>query len=723
MAELAKIHTDRLKELKKIVEESQQYFSENVKRFEKFIKFVFKSSLNDDEAATLAANGKPTIEFNILESFISRLRGEFAKQQPNLQVRAADGVPLSMLTPQFTETLSVIEAHLRAIFFDGANDMLDYNVYSDLLAGGFSVLRVYTEYVNELSFEQNICVERVFDPTLTVFDPLARKSHKGDGRFCAELYPMTRKSFEDEFGEDVSKNMKFTRSLSGFDWSFQNEKEEIVLVCDYYEKKTRRETIYKLSNGHSVTKKEYEKFLQDWDEAGYIEQPPVVIKQRKTLVEYICRYRFCESRVLDYVETDYKYLPLVFVDGNSVMMKDGASYVQMTRPWCWHAEGIQRLKNYAGQSLANELENTIQHKFIVAIESVPEDYQSAYQNIQKADTLMYNHFLDTNNPQVVLPPPREVNRTPIPPEITNTFKMSDEMTQTILGSYDTAQGVNQAQLSGIAFARSAIQSNNSSMPYVVGYIKGLNRIAQIIIDLIPKYYRTPRSLPILLPNGKRSYKEINKKGSLYMNFDPNMLQVKVDTGVNFAMQKEIALQTIIAMSQANQGFAQFFNEEGLPTLLENIEIRGIDQLKMKAEAWMEKQKQQQAQAQQMAMQQQQMQAQQMQQQAQAQAQQQQMQMAMMQKELQSPSEGDVGAMLVQQKAQNDAANTAIKARDSETKFLETLAKIRNENVDRELKAAEIEAENERTSVESALKLSQHITSMMDKGISDETKET
>lgn len=697
---LAKVHTDRLKELKDTIEEAQQYFAENTKRYEKFIKFVFKSSLSDEEASTLADNGKPTIQFNILESFISRLRGEFSKQQPSLAVRAADGVPLSMLTPEFTETLSVMEAHLRAIFFDGANDMLDYNVYSDLLAGGFSVLRVYTDYVNEKSFEQNIYVERVFDPTLTVFDPLARKSHKGDGRFCAELYPLTKKSFEDEFGEDAAREMKFTRSLSGFNWSFQNEQEEIALVCDYYEKKTKRETILKLSNGHSVTKKEYEKLLVEWEEQGSIEQPPIPIKERKTLVEYICRYRFCENRVLDYIETDYKYLPLVFVDGNSVMLKESGSYTQMTRPYVYHAEGIQRLKNFSGQALACELENTVMHKFKVALESIPVDYQDAYKNVQKADTLIYNFFHE-NNPNITLPPPQEIMRTPIPPEITNTFRMTDEMTQTILGSYDTAQGVNQAQLSGVAFARSAIQSNNASVPYIVGYIKGLNRVAQIIVDLIPKYYRTPRSLPVLLPNGKRSYVEINKKGSLYMNFDPNMMEIKVETGVNFAMQKEIALQTVIAMSQANQGFAQFFNEEGLPVILDNIDIRGIDQLKAKAEGWMQKQKQ--LQAQQMQQQQQMM-----QQQAQTQQQQQAMEMAILQKQMQSPTDAEVGVMMVQERAKVDAATIAIKAKDSETKFLETLSKIRNQDVQNELKAAEIESENARTSVTSVIDLSKHI---------------
>lgn len=697
MADIAKKHTDRLKELKKSVEEAQEYFGDNVKRFHEFTNFVFKSSLSDNEAATLAERGLPTIEFNILEAYISRLRGEFAKQQPSLTVRAADGVPLSMLNKQFTATLEVVEAHLRAVFFDGTNDMLEYNIYSDLLAGGFSVLRIYTDYVNEMSFEQNICVERAFDPTLCVFDPLARDSHKGDGRFCAELYPLTRKKFEDEFGSKVTENMKFTRSLSGFDWSFQNEQEEIVLVCDYYEKQSKKETILKLSNGHSVTQKEYDDFLAEWDSRGMIEQSPAIVKKRKTMVEKIIRYRFCESELLDVMETNYKYLPLVFVDGNSINLKDGGAYRQMTRPYVFHAMGIQRLKNLAGQSLGNELENTIQHKFVVALESIPVDYKDAYENVQKADTLIYNHFLDTKNPDVTLPPPREVVRTPIPPQIAETFRMSDEMTQIILGSYDGAAGQNNGQMSGVAFARSAIQSNNASVPFIVGFIKGLNRIAQIYIDLMPKYYRTPRSLPILLPDGKREYFEINKKDSLYMNYDPNHLQVKVETGINFAMQKEIALQTIISLSQASPAFSQFFNQYGLPVLLDNIDIRGIDDLKEKAEEFQRQLQQQQQAAQQQQMQQMQM-----------QAKQQAMSMQQAQKELQSPTQEMIEIMAIQERSKIDVANLSIKERDSETKFLEVMSKIRNADLENEIRLAEVDAEQARTQVDAAINISKHI---------------
>lgn len=707
MADIAKVHADRLPELKKYVEEWRKYFDENIRRYEKFMRFVFKTTMTDGECATLQSVGKPTIEFNMCEAYISRLRGEFAKQQPSLTVRAADGVPIEMLTPEFIETLDSIEAHLRAIFFDGCNDMLDYNVYSDVLGGGFSGVKVYTDYVNERSFEQNIYTEKVYDPTLMVFDPLARESHKGDGAYCGQLYPLTKDAFKKEFGEEAIEDIKFSRNIEGFSWSFKNGDEDIILVCEFFEKKIKKETIFKLSNGHVVTKTEYEKLLKIWDEQTFIEQPPIVISKRKTNIETIVRYRFCENKVLDYVETDYKMLPIVFIDGNSAFIKENGTYHQITRPYIYHIEGMQKLLNFSGQSLANELENTISHKIVAAVESIPPDYLEAYQNVQKPQTLLYMHQ-DPHNPGNILPPPREIARTPIPPEITNTFRMAPEIMQSILGSYDASNGISDASMSGIAFARGAIQSNNAATPYLVGYIKGLNRVAQIIIDLIPKYYRTPRSLPIMLPNGKRGFKEINRKGSLYMNFDPTSLQVKVETGVNYAIQKELSLKTVTTLSQSNEMFAKFFNEEGLPILLDNIEIRGIDQLKEKAERWMEQQKQQQAQAQQ---QQQQMIEQQQQTQAQQMMiaqQEQQMKVAMMQKQLQSPTKEQVSMMSLQQKSQTDTANLAIKERDSETKYIETMAKVQSAGIDQELKFEQIQAEKERTAVDSAIKLNEHI---------------
>ena len=707
MAKIAKEYREKLPELKKMVETSYNYFDENYKRFHDFVKFVFDSSLTVEDLQNLRSLGKPTIEFNILESMISRLRGEFAKQQPSLSVRAADGVPIHRINADFKKTMEVIEDHLRSIFFDATNDSLEYNIYSDLLAGGFSVAEVYTDYVNEMSMEQNIYVSRVFDPTLCGFDPLARASHKGDGRYCFQIYPKTIEQFKEEFGSKYTENMKYSKNIDGFGWSYRDEIETFVLVCDLYLKKRTKSYIVKLSNGETIPENDYPAFQEEWEKSGNAEQCPIIINRRKTTFETICRYRFCETDVLDYVETNYKYLPLVFIDGNSVMVTVGDDQSQMTRPYVYHAMGAQKLKNFAGQTLANELENLVQHKFVVALESIPEKYKEAYNNVQKASTLVYKHFLDRNSPEITLPPPREVQRTPIPPEVTNTFKMTDDLTQVILGSYDSVMGIQNQQVSGAAVAMSSMQSNNASVPYIIGYIKGLNRIGQIILDLIPKYYRTPRSLPVLRGNGKRDYVIINKKSpeSIYMNYDPNSMDVKVEAGVNFSMQKEMALKTLIGLMNSSPTFAKFMNTKGLPVLLDNIDIRGIDAIKSDAEEFMIQEAQAESQSAQMQQQIAQMQMQMNNQALQIQMQRDQAEAMKAMKEAQSPSRTQVDLIKMQQETKYKEIEASQNQQKIDISLAEFLAKIESMEAEDLARMAQIDAESARTAMEALKSLS------------------
>ena len=280
----------------------------------------------------------------------------------------------------------------------------------------------------------------------------------------------------------------------------------------------------------------------------------------------------------------------------------------MTRPYVYHAKGIQQLKNFSGQSLAADIENMVQHKFIVSAEAIPEDYQDAYTDVQQANVLVYNAFYK-DNPEHPLAPPREVQRTPTPPIIEQTFLGSDRVTQTILGSYDGILGINGHQISGVAIQQGALQSNAAALPYLVGYINGINRIAQIIVDLIPKYYVTPRSIPTRGKDGRRAYKVINSdavpKGEdiLLKGYEPNDLEIRVEAGPNAAIQKQVALEQITRMMQASPVFAEFINTKGLETIIDNLDIRGVDQMKAAALEFMNEQMQRQQAAQQAAAQQ------------------------------------------------------------------------------------------------------------------------
>lgn len=592
----AKQNKTHLEEMKRHVKDWFDYFKSNIELYHSFRMFVFKSSLSEEDVSTLQSLGKPVVECNIMEAYISRLRGEFSKQEPSINVNPKNGKPAN---PQM---ISFVEGYMRALLFDANNHSFEYNVYTDLLSGGFSVMKCWTDYESDLSMDQIIKVGRARDVTQCGFDILSHEDCKGDGRFCFDAYPKLKEEVEEEFGVDLSE-LDCTKKTDGFNFSYTNNEQDIVVVCDFYEKKKKKTKLFKLADGQVLVEKDYDEFISKWNEGlrngTEIRPAPAIVDQRNTLITTIHRYRFVEDRELEHVETDYNGLPLIFVDGNSIMLRDGSmgKEYQFTRPYLFHAQGMQRIKNFALSSLGNELENMIMHKWMICKEGIPPENVDAYKNNQQPSVVVFNAFKD-NNPQVPLPPPQVIQRTPIPPEIANTFQMADSAMQMILGSFDSSLGINNNQLSGVAIQEGATQSNAAAMPYIVGFLKGLNQLAQVVVDLIPKYIKGARTLPIVDKKGKRGYQQVNDGSQINLDYPANHLDVRVEAGVNFAIQKSRAMAQIIAAMQASEEFAAFINSTGLDIFLKNMEFQGVDELIGRVEQWLQmkaKQMQQQAQ--------------------------------------------------------------------------------------------------------------------------------
>lgn len=580
--DLAQEHTDQLERIKKNVKEAYEYFKHNYDRYNEFIRFVFECSLREEEVTLLSTLSKPQLEFNVLEAYISRLLGEFSKQEPDIAVNADDQNTADPMT------IRVLEQHLRHTLNDHKNHHTRYQVYKDLLAGGFSVLKVSTDYANEMSFDQIINIDRTYDPTLCGFDQLARYSHKGDGRFCFELFPMAKDDFMEQYPNADINKLNFHRDFAGFNWSYLNVTTPTLIVADYYEKKKRKVKIVKLADGSTMRYKEYKHRLESYD--GFMPPPAIVGEPRWTNIETIVRYRCIENMILEYVETDFKHLPLIFVDGNSVLCKTpkNGNVKQVTRPYVYHAKGAQRLKNFAGISLANEIENLVQHKFKVSKESLPkeEEFLQAYKDVQKASVLVYNEFYE-QNPDARVTPPQEIQRVQTPPEIVQAFVGADSLIQNILGSYDASLGINDNQLSGVAIVEAASQSNAAAMPYIVGLLLGLQRAAEIYVDLMPKYYKTPRTLPITDEEGHKSYVKVNQQEGMPLDYDANALNVVVKAGASFTVQKTRTLMMVKELSGMSPLFAEMVSTKGLNFILDNMEGRGIEQLKQMADQWVQ----------------------------------------------------------------------------------------------------------------------------------------
>ena len=582
MKDVAERYQNNLARIKKKVKNAHDYFKDNYDRYNEFRRFVFDTSLTNDEITLLQTIGRPQLEFNVLEAYVSRLLGEFSKQEPDIEVNAFDEDKADPIT------IKVVEQHLKHAFMDDNNEHTRYEVYKDLLSGGFSTMKVFTDYEHPMSMNQIIKFERQ-EPTLTGFDKLARFSHKGDGNFCFQLFPKDKEEFLDENPDIKIEGLSFRRDFAGFNWSYLNDNSQIIVVADYYEKKRKEETIVQVRDGRVMTMKQYRKIVDTWND---ITVPPSIIgKPRKTLIDTIDRYRLIENQVLEFEETDFAHLPLVFIDGHSLMIKTpkNGNIRQVTRPYVYHAKGAQRLKNYAGISLANEIENTVQHKFMVAKEALPkeEEFLSAFKDTQKESVLVYNSVYESDPNMPIINPIREVNRIPAPPEIAEAFKGADSLIQNVLGSYDASLGINNNQLSGIAIIEAASQSNATAMPYINGCLQGFQRVAEIYVNLMPKYFTTPRTIPILDNDGKRHFVKINQEEGLPMDFDTNSLNVSLKAGASFQVQKSRTIMMVKEMMGMSPIFAQFIAEKGLNFVLDNMEGKGVEELKALTDEWLQ----------------------------------------------------------------------------------------------------------------------------------------
>lgn len=574
-----KDHDYELKRIKREIINSYEYFKDNIDTFNFFKNFIFITSLSENDKTFLIQQNKPVLEFNILEAYISRIRGEFSKNEPDFEVS-----PKEIENSISYEQLNILQGYLNYILFEANNDSFSYEILLDTLGGGFSVGKVITKYINERSFDQKIEIELV-DPTMCGFDPLAKKIHKGDGRFCFQIYPKTKDEFEREFPDVNISGIKFYSDFESFKWSYQKGSEKILLVADFYEKKKRKIKLFKLSNGKSLTEKEYKEFINKWNESGNIIAPPEIIDTRETYFYYICRYQLTENKIFSYEETIFTELPLVFFDGNSVKVRNSGMLKQKTRPYVYHAKDAQRLKNFSGQTQANELENLTQTKWIVPKEGIPAEYLENYKNPQMYPILPFNAY-KKDNPDIPLPPPREAQKIPTPPEVMQTFTLTDSLVQNILGSYDASLGINNNQLSSVAIKEAALQSNPVAEPYIIGFMAGLTQIGQIIIDLIPSLKL--KKLPTLNKEKKREYVLFNPEHDINIEYPTGSLEVKVKASYNFRIQKEKALSSLIMMMNSSQIFQEFMSSDGLPILIDNLDIKGTEQLKDKVDAFIKK---------------------------------------------------------------------------------------------------------------------------------------
>lgn len=642
--------------IKKDVHESYQYFSKNYERYNEYTRFLFVSTMSDDDRVKLMQLGKPLITCNVLESFLSQRISQFVKQQPSPQVHSKKAPDRKLLlfkmqikklkqhepeseddakivaqeVERLEKKIKVIEdaqnamieflaGHARDVIASPQNNQFGRAIYSDTTGGGFAGAEIFTRYKSDYTFDQEVTFEWEPRPCLMGFDPMAQQKHKGDGRYAFKCIPITIEEFNllfDEGKGSKSSKVKYSSikktrkvktqaptleaelikanttegtaspTFEDFCWGYRNGTQKLVMTVEFYEKEYYNQTLNLLSDGSTANDEEYKQLKEMYDDSDIPIQAPTIVDSRSVRCYKIVKYTVYQDGILKVDETDFDYLPLVFFDGNSRMVSDTALRMskQECRPYVYHAKGAQQWKDFCMQTAANEVENMVMSKFVMPMESMPdaEAFRLPYVNPQAASVLFYQLFND-QDPTQQLPGPREVQRTPTPSIVMESFYASDRVIQQVLGSYDTQQSM-QSDLSGKAMIQSQLQSEGAADPYLQNYILSLNQVLLVYFSMLPKIIKTPRSIPVRGLDGKRSFKMVqdeNDDESIMMNYKIQDFDLVLEAGPSAAVQKQLAIEQLTGIAKSFPKLGQFIENEAGGVVFDNIDMQGSEALQEK----------------------------------------------------------------------------------------------------------------------------------------------
>jgi hypothetical protein len=600
---------DLVQELMDCVQASYDTEYHERRYFSYFNKIINDTALDADIVSKLSQMNKPAIECNRLGMYINKEMGEFENQQPGFEVNSSDDVTISHLTPNIEETCEVLEGHLRHELATNDPNSTGYKIYKDMISGGYSVTRISTDYKNDRSTQQVLKREKLPYPTMTGFDPTAMQPHKGDGEYAFEYVYYTKKQALEFLTEKELENIPVSSSLNNnFNWCFTDTKfRKIYTFCKFYRKESKKVKILSLSDGREITDKQYKKELSDIslmeELTGEFIIPPTIEDSRDSKECYIVCYLLVKDKILKREETDFTQLPLVKYVGNEFYSEDidGANKRKMGKSMVHDAEGAQRLLNTAAQQVAYEIETTMAHKIAMDIDSVDLTQTTQLTNLQEQNVLLYRSRREGQSDDPTNPP-IFIQRPPIPSIIENTFLQMPMMMDSIMGGLDQ-MGMQRNNVSGQAMDSGAIQSSMHASPWRMGYIISLNQEAKIYTDMMPKIYKTPRSIPFMGIDGKRSYKVVNddkNPNGIYMDFNPNDFNISITVGVNAEVSKRISVNQMITMAKMGGWFDEFIVTKCLPEFVSNLDVRHQKAFMKKAEEFMaEKQQEKEAKKQEM----------------------------------------------------------------------------------------------------------------------------
>lgn len=560
---------------KTMLERAQLAFAHDTEQRRKVVedmKFGFIPGHQWDDHLTAKRKNRPCYESNRVRQLVRRITGQQLQNKPQIKVRPVEDGDV--------ETAEVLNGLIKNIEVQSSAD----NAYDSAMlwatGGGYGILRVDAEYDGPDTFNQSLRIVNEPDPMRWWCDPAATEFDRSDARYWFGDAFIPKAEYQKRWPDAAVVNFDGPADRLERDWAREDE----VRIAQYWYVEPKTKTIHLLSDGTVVDAEEFDPIADEVaaglpdPQTGQPTAEPLTITATRE-VEVPCVYS-CMVSGAGKLEEPKKWggsmIPIVPQWGDLVSIEGQQHFSGMIR----FGRDMQTIHNFQLSTSVEVLAKAPNSPLMATAKQIA-GLERYYERLGYDDppVLLYNRDIAPDGGDA--PPPMRQPMAQFPAAMVQMGQVVTEEMKAGLGVYDASIGARSNETSGRAILARKNEGETANYVYPDNQVKAIKRLGTILVDAIPHYYDTDRSIRILGEDLAEKFVRVNhvtvdqQTGQKVMvnDLSRGKYDVTVTVGKSFDTARLELAEAAQALSQSPGPIGML----GQFMLLKSLDVPGMDE--------------------------------------------------------------------------------------------------------------------------------------------------
>ena len=464
---------------------------------------------------------RPMITVNQLPKFIAQVVNDERKNRPAVKIRAVD----DNTDPEKAEVFGGL---FRSIWDRSRADIAGDTAIQNTATHGRGALLVKTQYVDEMSFDQEIIIGSVPNPFSVYYDTqMDPFNPENTSNYAFVNESITLESFEEAY---PGKSHSETPQGEGDEYAWVEG--DNVIIADYYYREFKEKKIYLLDDNTVVETEPEDK--------------ETVRGERITKIPSVKVCKISGGEILD-GPNDWpgKYIPVIPVWGEWFFVDGKYDFRGIVR----NAKDPQRMYNYWRTISAETLALAPKAPYI-GTANMFKGYESMWGNANSSATSVLIYNIDEEAPQER---PRREPPPAIGDSVTKESMIAAEEIKQTIGMFNENLGERSNATSGIAIEARKSEGDNATYAYIDNLARAMIHLGRVVVDMIPRVYDSARTVRIIGADGQEDFKALNENVTIN---DPNTEDPAIDAVLNDMSTGKVDVTVTIGPNYKTQRIEQ-----------------------------------------------------------------------------------------------------------------------------------------------------------------------